>query len=32
MLSSSGGVIAMTSNRILKIQHDVFRVVFGIDL
>lgn len=32
VLSSSGGVIALTSNRILKIQHDVFRVVFGIDL
>lgn len=32
ILSSSGGVIALTSNRILKIQHDVFRVVFGINL
>ena len=32
MLSSSGGAIAFTANRILKIQHDVFRVVFGINL
>jgi hypothetical protein len=32
MLSSSGGVVALTANRILKIQHDVFRVVFGINL
>jgi hypothetical protein len=32
VLSSSGGVIALTSSRILKIQHDVFRIVFGINL
>ncbi len=32
MLSSSGGAIAFTANRILKIQHDVFRVVFGMNL
>jgi hypothetical protein len=32
MLSSSGGAIAFSANRILKIQHDVFRVVFGINL
>jgi hypothetical protein len=31
-LSSSGGAIAFTANRILKIQHDVFRVVFGMNL
>ena len=32
MLSSSGGTIALTANRILKIQNDLFRVVFGIKL
>ena len=32
MLSSSGGAVALTANRILKIQQDVFRVVFGIKL
>lgn len=32
MLSSSGGVISLTANRLLKIQQDVFRVVFGIKL
>ena len=32
MLSGSGGTIALTANRILKIQHDVFRVVFGMNL
>jgi len=29
MLSGSGGVIAVTSARILSIQKDLFRVVFG---
>jgi len=32
VLSSSGGVISLTANRLLKIQQDVFRVVFGIKL
>lgn len=32
MLSGSGGVIALTGSRILTIQKDLFRVVFGIQL
>jgi hypothetical protein len=32
MLTSSGGTIALTATRILKIQHDMFLVVFGMKL
>jgi hypothetical protein len=32
MLTSSGGTVALTASRILKIQHDMFQVVFGVKL
>jgi hypothetical protein len=32
MLTSSGGAISVTGYRILRIEHDLFQVVFGIKL